>query len=64
MAKRYLLRGPRIFFLLPRIELKLRRRSYADHDFGGVKSAPALAIPTTPISVPARAIAGSPGRSA
>jgi exopolysaccharide biosynthesis WecB/TagA/CpsF family protein len=26
MAKRYLLRGPRIFLLLPRIELRLRRR--------------------------------------
>ncbi|HWG68464.1 MAG TPA: WecB/TagA/CpsF family glycosyltransferase [Steroidobacteraceae bacterium] len=65
MAKRYLLRGPRIFFLLPRIELKLRRRPYADgKDFAGAKSAPALGTSTTPISVSAQVITGSPGRTA
>jgi len=51
MAKRYLVRGPRIFWLLPRIELKPRRPT-------------ALPAPSLTISVPNTQIIGSPGRAA
>ena len=51
MAKRYLVRGPRIFLLLPRIELKLRRQS------------PTISTSTASISVARSAIAGSRGRA-
>jgi len=49
MAKRYLLRGPRIFLLLPRIELRLRRQP-ADSEIGSVMSGPTSA----------RAVIGNP----
>jgi exopolysaccharide biosynthesis WecB/TagA/CpsF family protein len=67
MAKRYLVRGPRIFLLLPRIELKLRRHSALPgegKESSGLGLTPVL--PTTTTSVPGRntAIVGGPGQAA
>jgi exopolysaccharide biosynthesis WecB/TagA/CpsF family protein len=69
MAKRYLVRGPRIFLLLPRIDLRLRRHSALPgegKEMPGVTVtlAPALPTPTTPVSVRATAIVGGPGQAA
>jgi exopolysaccharide biosynthesis WecB/TagA/CpsF family protein len=60
MAKRYLVRGPRIFLLLPRIELRLRRPTAIPGESKEISSplpaATAPAIPTT-------SIIGSPGQA-
>jgi N-acetylglucosaminyldiphosphoundecaprenol N-acetyl-beta-D-mannosaminyltransferase len=42
LAKRYLVRGPRIFLLLPRIELRLRRPVAVPREFQGLPGAPAI----------------------
>jgi exopolysaccharide biosynthesis WecB/TagA/CpsF family protein len=42
LAKRYLVRGPRIFLLLPRIELRLRRPVAVPREFPTLSSAPAV----------------------
>jgi exopolysaccharide biosynthesis WecB/TagA/CpsF family protein len=46
LAKRYLLRGPRIFFLLPHIELRLRRTAAVPREVQNVPSAPPIAAIT------------------
>jgi exopolysaccharide biosynthesis WecB/TagA/CpsF family protein len=46
LAKRYLLRGPRIFFLLPRIELRLRRPVTVPREVQSIPSAPPIAAIT------------------
>jgi exopolysaccharide biosynthesis WecB/TagA/CpsF family protein len=42
LAKRYLVRGPRIFFLLPHIELRLRRPAAVPRDVQHLPSAPPI----------------------
>jgi UDP-N-acetyl-D-mannosaminuronic acid transferase (WecB/TagA/CpsF family) len=42
LANRYLVRGPRIFLLLPRIELRLRRPVAVPRDFQDVATAPPI----------------------
>jgi len=42
LAKRYLLRGPRIFLLLPHIELRLRRPVAVPREFQDLPRAPAI----------------------
>jgi exopolysaccharide biosynthesis WecB/TagA/CpsF family protein len=67
MAKRYLVRGPRIFFLLPRIELRLRRHCALpgeSKEISGVTLTPVLPTPTTPVAVRTTAIASGPGQAA
>jgi UDP-N-acetyl-D-mannosaminuronic acid transferase (WecB/TagA/CpsF family) len=67
MAKRYLVRGPRIFLLLPLIDLKLRRHSALPgegNDMAGVSLTPVLPTPTKPVSVRTTAIVGGPGQAA
>jgi UDP-N-acetyl-D-mannosaminuronic acid transferase (WecB/TagA/CpsF family) len=51
LAKRYLLKGPRFFFLLPRIELKLRNRSVAAEMKEFVQAhSPTIPVATTAIA--------------
>jgi hypothetical protein len=60
LARRYLLKGPRFFFLLPRIELKLRRRAGPGVvDFGAAASKMQSHPKTMPVAT--TAIAGSGG---
>jgi exopolysaccharide biosynthesis WecB/TagA/CpsF family protein len=44
LAKRYLLRGPRIFLLLPHIELRLRRPMAVPHEVLTMSGNPPIAI--------------------
>jgi len=46
LAKRYLVRGPRIFLLLPRIELRLRRSAAVPGAIPTMPSAPPMAVIT------------------
>ena len=67
MAKRYLVRGPRIFLLLPRIELRLRRHSVLpdeSKEISGLTSAPVLPTATKPVAVRTSAIVDGPGQAA
>ena len=67
MAKRYLVRGPRIFFLLPRIELRLRRHSVLpgeSKEISGQTLTPVLPTPTKPVAVRTTAIVDGPGQAA
>jgi exopolysaccharide biosynthesis WecB/TagA/CpsF family protein len=67
MAKRYLVRGPRIFLLLPHIELRLRRYAALpgeSTEISAVTLSPVLSTPTTPVSVRTTAIVGGPGQAA
>jgi exopolysaccharide biosynthesis WecB/TagA/CpsF family protein len=67
MAKRYLVRGPRIFLLLPRIEFKLRRHSALPDEgkeISSVTLTPVIPPPTTPVPVRTTAIVGGPGQAA
>jgi exopolysaccharide biosynthesis WecB/TagA/CpsF family protein len=60
LARRYLLKGPRFFLLLPRIELKLRRRVGAEVvDFGAAASKLQSHAKTIPVAT--TAIAGTGG---
>ena len=54
MAKRYLVRGPRIFFLLPRLEIRVRMP----------QSATTSAIPSSSLQVPTASIIGKRGQAA
>jgi exopolysaccharide biosynthesis WecB/TagA/CpsF family protein len=51
MARRYLVRGPRIFFLLPQMEIRLRRHAAKKSEAREFAPAPAPALPvsTAPI---------------
>jgi hypothetical protein len=69
MAKRYLVRGPRIFLMLPRIELRPRRATALAGEVRDITvpiTTAGLHTPTTPISVPKGQIEiiGRPGRAA
>jgi UDP-N-acetyl-D-mannosaminuronic acid transferase (WecB/TagA/CpsF family) len=61
LAKRYLIKGPRFFLLLPSLELKLRRRSLGSEvkDFGAATSKLHSHAATIPVGT--TAIAGSGG---
>jgi exopolysaccharide biosynthesis WecB/TagA/CpsF family protein len=68
MAWRYLVRGPRIFLLLPRIELRLRRSAALPGECIEVSSPPVVPVLSTPTpSIPVRrtgAIVGGGGQAA
>ncbi len=66
MAKRYLVRGPRIFLLLPRIELRVRKHAALPGECKEASSpppTPGLPTPTTPAPALTRAILGGSGRA-
>jgi hypothetical protein len=49
MARRYLVRGPRIFFLLPQMEIRLRRASGKKSEPREFAPAPTLPVSSAPI---------------
>jgi exopolysaccharide biosynthesis WecB/TagA/CpsF family protein len=66
MAKRYLLRGPRIFLLLPRIELRVRKYGALPGESKEVSSPTSTPVlpSTTPAPTLSGAILGGPSRAA
>jgi exopolysaccharide biosynthesis WecB/TagA/CpsF family protein len=67
MAKRYLLRGPRIFWLLPRLELRARRSAVSAGElieFPPTVTNVVRAASAAPLTVPTTQIIGRPGQAA
>jgi exopolysaccharide biosynthesis WecB/TagA/CpsF family protein len=67
MAKRYLVRGPRIFLLLPRIELRVRRPAVRPGEIRDITvpiTTAALPTPAAPMPVPTTQIIRNPVRAA